>query len=117
MITAKSLYSTAVNTLIIVKTFDVNFANPCLDTDFVTIVKPADIPTQYYTVFADEESFFHATCYLNAEAISHGLCGSVASRAVIGYDDVEIYESDSPISYTTLANGFDIFSENVALFN
>ena len=58
-------------------TFIVNFFNPCIDTDFVTI-ENAPFDTLYYTIDGEAETFTHQEfTVVTTPLIGHTLCGDL----------------------------------------
>ena len=102
---AESLYS-ATSIKEVTSSFNVHFTNPCIDTDFVTILN-APFDTLYYTIGDDDaETFTHQEFIVFTKPlVGHTLCGDLTYTPY--YDDQPL-EPTGPVSYDPAAREFSV---------
>ena len=93
------------------ESFDLTFNNPCIDTDFVTIVAPTFLE-QDYIINDDPEAFpVHAPFTVSTVPIVHDFCGSLTLVATFNGAPVD----GDPLSYSEADRQFTADSDDTTL--
>ena len=91
--------------------FVLTLRNPCIDPDYITILK-LPIFREMYTLF-DEMEWAYPTNTYETRPIGHSLCGGL-SNSVIFIDESLTLDS-APISYDISENRSKMYSEDFSL--
>lgn len=96
--------------------FDLNFNNPCIDTEFVNILPPNPLlQDQDYIIHATAELFpVHEPFKVSTVPIGHEFCGDLT--IVAKFNDFVIDGNNSdPLTYNEANRQFTAFSDNADL--
>ena len=112
--TSKTIHGSASNPTTKKVAFDVTFANPCLNEQFVSINGPADLPELEYIPETGPKTFdAHVGFALSIQPTSHSLCGNLKLTGV--YDSNDLTASSKPLAYDSVTRKFTADSDDVGL--